>query len=152
MKHLAFCVALALMLAMIPATAIGTELWIPAAASNPGLHGSMWSTDLWLMNRVVDASIEVTAAFFPDQEGTGAPEEAVITLGPGSQIEISDAVMQPEFHHEFRMKGGEQFVYEMTTVMRIFAARKLDAWGCEHPIGDWIQEQNLTARENRLLS
>jgi hypothetical protein len=75
------------------ATAAEHELWIPAAASNPGLHGTMWTTDLWLLNRVTDASIEVTAAFFPDREGTTTPAEAAIALEPSSQIEIRDAVM-----------------------------------------------------------
>jgi hypothetical protein len=93
MKQVARCVTLALILATTPALAFGNELWIPAAASNPGLHGSMWSTDLWIMNRVLDASIEVTAEFFPEQEGSATPEEAVITVEPGRQIEIPDAVM-----------------------------------------------------------
>jgi len=93
MRNLTCRVALVLLLAAIPSAATGHELWIPAVASNPGLHGTMWTTDLWIMSRVLDASIEVTATFFPEQEGTTTPEEAVITLEPGSQIEISDAVM-----------------------------------------------------------
>jgi len=83
---------LALTLASVDAAA-EYDLWIPAAASNPGLHGTVWTTDLWLLNRVTDASIEVTASFFPDREGTATPAEAVVTLEPGSQIEIRDAVM-----------------------------------------------------------
>ena len=58
----------------------------------------------------------------------------------------------PDFQHEFRLKGGEQFVYDMTTVMWIFAARKLDAWGCVHSIGDLIPGEKLTARERRLVA
>ena len=93
MRKVTCRVALVLLVAAIPSTATGHELWIPAVASNPGLHGTMWTTDLWIMNRVLDASIEVTATFFPEQEGTTSSEEAVITLEPGSQVEISDAVM-----------------------------------------------------------
>jgi hypothetical protein len=76
---------------VLPATA-EEELWIPAAASNPGLHGTMWTTQLWLGSRVVDSPIEVRAAFFPDQVGTADPAEVTIEIQPSSQIEILDAV------------------------------------------------------------
>lgn len=92
MRHIARLCIVVLVLASCTAVA-EEELWIPAAASNPGLHGTAWTTDLWLLNRVIDMSIEVTAAFFPDREGTATPEEAVVTLDAGSQIEIRDAVM-----------------------------------------------------------
>ena len=85
-------VILVLLLASVAAAA-EYDLWIPASASNPGLHGTMWTTDLWLLSRVVDESIEIRASFFPDREGTTAPDEVVITLEPSRQIEIRDAVM-----------------------------------------------------------
>ncbi len=87
-----FIVAVISLAIVLPATA-EEELWIPAAASNPGLHGTMWTTELWLMSRVMDESIEIRSSFFPDRAGNTAPEEVVITLEPNSQIEIQDAVM-----------------------------------------------------------
>ncbi len=92
MRQVAISLIIVLVAIVLPATA-EEELWIPAAASNPGLHGTMWTTDLWLLSRVTDESIEVRAAFFPNRAGTSAPEEVVITLEPSSQIEIQDAVM-----------------------------------------------------------
>lgn len=91
MRHLAIFPIVILLMAVLPATA-EVELWIPAAASNPGLHGTVWTTDLWLQSRVLDAPIEVVATFHPDQTGTMTPEEIVIDLQPRTQIEIRDAV------------------------------------------------------------
>jgi hypothetical protein len=72
------------------ATAGGEELWIPAAASNPGLHGSMWSTDLWLYSRVRDATITITATFF--SESGGSPQQQTIAVEPHRPVEVNDAV------------------------------------------------------------
>lgn len=69
-----------------------TVLWIPAAASNPGLNDTQWSTDLWLCSRVIDSPIEVFAAFLPDQAGAANPTEVTITLPQDQVVEISDAV------------------------------------------------------------
>jgi hypothetical protein len=87
-------VTLCIVLVALTATAHVTEeeLWIPAAASNPGLHGTMWTTDLWLGSRVLDAPIEVRAAFLPDQQGVAEPDEVIIELQPSTQVEILDAV------------------------------------------------------------
>ena len=69
-----------------------TILWIPAAASNPGLNDTQWSTDLWLYSRVVDSPIEVFAAFLPNQAGAADPTEVTIQLPQRQVVEISDAV------------------------------------------------------------
>ncbi len=69
-----------------------TILWIPAAASNTGLQGTQWTTDLWLYSRVTDAPIEVAAAFLPDQLGIAEPTEVTIQLPEGEVVEVSDAV------------------------------------------------------------
>ncbi len=66
--------------------------WIPAAASNPGLHGTLWTTNLWLYSQVIDEDITVTASFFPDQLGTPTPIQAEIDLPPNRPVEIEDAV------------------------------------------------------------
>jgi len=68
------------------------EQWIPAAASSPGAHGTMWTTDLWLASRVLDVPMEVRAAFFPEQTGTTEPVEVVIQIEPMAHVEIHDAV------------------------------------------------------------
>jgi len=91
MRQIATLVIVMALLVVLPATA-EEELWIPAAASNPGLHGTMWTTQLWLGSRVADSPIEVRAAFFPDQTGTVDPSEVVIEIGPSNQVEILDAV------------------------------------------------------------
>lgn len=91
MHRLAVSAIIVLLAIVLPAAA-EEELWIPAAASNPGLYGTMWTTELWLGSRVEDAPIEVRAAFFPEQEGTADPEEVVITLEASTQVEILDAV------------------------------------------------------------
>ncbi len=90
MRHFAPAV-IVIALFIAPATT-AEELWIPAAASNSGLHGTMWTTDLWLQSRVLDAPMEIIATFHPDQAGTTAPEEIVIELQPNAQVEIRDAV------------------------------------------------------------
>lgn len=80
-------------LAMISPAASALETrWIPAAASNPGLHGTFWSTDLWLHSQVIDTELVVTATFFAEQLGTAEPEQATITLPPYAPVEITDAV------------------------------------------------------------
>lgn len=91
MRHITLSFIVILLVTVFPSTA-EEELWIPAAASNPGRHGTMWTTDLWIHSRVMDAPIEVSAAFFPDQAGTTAPEESVIELDAGEHVKISDAV------------------------------------------------------------
>lgn len=66
--------------------------WIPAAASNPGLHGTMWTSDLWLYSQVNDADLTVTATFFAVQTGSTNPPQATIVLPPSVPVEILDAV------------------------------------------------------------
>jgi len=91
MRNVATLVVIIALLIVLPAVA-DEELWIPAAASNPGLHGTVWTTELWLASRVLDAPIEVTAAFFPDQAGTAEPVEVTIEIQPSTQVEVLDAV------------------------------------------------------------
>ncbi len=69
-----------------------TVLWVPAAASNPGLNDTQWSTDLWIVSHVTDAPIEVYAAFCPDQAGTTEPAEVTVEVPDDQVLQISDAV------------------------------------------------------------
>ncbi len=91
MRHTTILLMVITLAVVLPAAA-DEELWIPAAASNPGLHGTMWTTDIWIHSRVMDAPIEVSAAFFPDQAGIADPEEVVIELAAQEHVKISDAV------------------------------------------------------------
>ncbi len=68
--------------------------WLPVAASNPGLHGTNWTTELWIYNRVVDAEIEVALAFYPDAEGNPEADEVTVTVAAGSSLKIDDVVGQ----------------------------------------------------------
>jgi len=81
-----------LLLIFLATTARAETLWIPAAASNPGLYGTMWTTDLWIYSRVNDETISLTATFFTDQEGSVTPPKATIDLPPNAPIEVRDAV------------------------------------------------------------
>lgn len=81
-----------LILLFVPAMADAETLWIPAAASNPGLHGTVWSTELWLYSGVGDETITVTATFFPEQGDPATPPQQTIELPPNAPIEIRDAV------------------------------------------------------------
>jgi hypothetical protein len=91
MRIFALMCVIALQLITPTAEAVESR-WIPAAASNTGLHGTMWTTDLWLYSQVSDQEMEVTATFFTDQLGTAEPAQATITLPPNASVEIPDAV------------------------------------------------------------
>ncbi len=86
------CLCAILVLLSAPSLAALETWWIPAAASNPGLHGTVWTTDLWLYSQVTDENITVTASFFPEQLGTQTPSQAAIELPPNRPVEIEDAV------------------------------------------------------------
>lgn len=69
-----------------------TIRWIPAAASNSGLHGSQWTTDLWIYNRVADRAITVYLAFLPDVDGAVEPVEIAVELPVLNPVHIQDVV------------------------------------------------------------
>lgn len=91
MKYFVWITIIALILIAGSATA-EEEQWIPAAASSPGALGTIWTTDLWIASRVIDAPMEVRAAFLPELDGTIDPVEVVIEIEPMAHIEILDAV------------------------------------------------------------
>lgn len=65
---------------------------VPAAASNPGLHGSHWSTELNLYNRAFDQEASIQVAFLPDADGTEFPQEVTVVVEPVSTLSIQDVV------------------------------------------------------------
>lgn len=86
-------ILLAIVVLLAASSAVALETWwIPAAASNPGLHGTVWTTDLWLYSQVTDEDITVTASFFPERLGAPTPIQAEIVLPPNRPVEIEDAV------------------------------------------------------------
>jgi len=71
------------------------ERWVPVAASNEGLHGSYWTTDLSIFNRARDQATWIHVAFFPDAEGTEEPEEVTLLIEePTAMLEIHDVVAE----------------------------------------------------------
>jgi len=67
--------------------------WLPVAASNTGINGTVWTTDLWIFNRVVDSPIEVKLAFLPDVAGTTTePVEVTVTVPAFTSVVIHDPV------------------------------------------------------------
>jgi hypothetical protein len=77
--------------------AAAETLWIPAAASNAGLHGTEWTTDLWIYSGVRDETVTVTATFFP-ASGDSASQD--IEVPPNRPVEINDAVQTLFNRHE----------------------------------------------------
>lgn len=73
-------------------TAAETVRWVPAAASNPGLHGSTWTTDLWIYNRVSDRSITVYLAFLTEEDGVVDPVEISVDVPVINRVYIQDVV------------------------------------------------------------
>jgi hypothetical protein len=69
-----------------------TERWIPAVASNPGVAGSFWSTDLFIRSRVIDSPITVQVAFLSEGRHDTEPSEVSVTVPPQSTILIKDVV------------------------------------------------------------
>ncbi len=66
--------------------------WLPVAASNAGLNGTVWTTDLWIFNRALDAPIEVELAFLPDAAGTTDPAEVTVTIPAFTSVYLHDPV------------------------------------------------------------
>jgi len=66
--------------------------WLPVAASNTGINGTVWTTDLWIFNRALDASIDVKLAFLPDAAGTTSPVEVTVTVPAFNSLYVHDPV------------------------------------------------------------
>ncbi len=67
---------------------------IPAAASNPGLYGTHWSTDLSLVSRASDRTIIVRVSLLADAEGTESLTEVPVEIAPLAVVDIHDAVFE----------------------------------------------------------
>jgi hypothetical protein len=90
MKRALFLVVVTLLVAH--AAPAQVTLWLPVAASNPGLFGTQWTTDLWVFTPVVDSPIEVAVAFFPDASGSASPQEVTIEVPAASVRMVEDVV------------------------------------------------------------
>jgi len=69
-----------------------TVLWVPAAASNPGAHGTEWTTDLWIHSRVADQPITVFLAFLPEKDGGENPAEVSVEVPVWGYVHVQDVV------------------------------------------------------------
>lgn len=85
-------VILILMIVSALPLAAETVLWVPAAASNSGAHGTEWMTDLWIYNRVADQPLTVYLAFLPDVDGVTDPVEIPVELSVWDYVYIQDVV------------------------------------------------------------
>lgn len=96
-KHVWLVLSFGIVMASTPLPA--ETLWIPAAASNPGLHASMWTTDLWLYSRVTDESIAITATFF-SESGESPPPQQTVEVAPNRPVEVNNVVATLFSRHE----------------------------------------------------
>lgn len=87
----AFVILVLLTMCALPLEA-ETVRWIPAAASNAGLRGTQWTTDLWIYNKVSDRPITVYLAFLPDEGGVVDPVEVSVDLPVMNPVHIRDVV------------------------------------------------------------
>lgn len=65
-------------------------LWLPTAAATPGLNGSQWSSDLFLVNPGdvdTDVVLELNTS-----EGAGASEPVLVSLPAGQATALADVV------------------------------------------------------------
>ncbi len=91
-QNISLRVAVAFIFLSVGLVAADEERWIPVAASNAGLHGSQWATDLWIFGGAGNTTIPVTVAFLPDAEGSTTPIEVTVDVPTGSTLEIVDVV------------------------------------------------------------
>ncbi len=83
----------ALAAAPSPAAATtGTELYLPAAGTGPGVPPSVWFTTIWIFNPN-DAPVEVELGFLRrDQPNDPSALTDTVLVGPGEVVQIDDAV------------------------------------------------------------
>ncbi len=91
MKNVTVCMLLVLVMTTGLASAEVVR-WIPVAASNAGENDTQWTTELWILSRVLDGPIDVHIAFLPDVTGTTDPTEVTVELPAISSVHIEDVV------------------------------------------------------------
>ncbi len=94
MKKTSHVVFMALVLSVLVSLPLAAETvqWLPAAASNSGLHGTVWTTDLWITNRVSDRPITVYLAFLAEEDGVVDPVEIPVEIPVINRAYIQDVV------------------------------------------------------------
>lgn len=76
------------------ANGLSTVLYLPAAASAPGLEGTFWSTDAWIHNRSA-VEVDVVGAFLAQRSDNGSAITSPLPLGTiaaGGFLEVKDVV------------------------------------------------------------
>lgn len=74
---------------MIRTTSAAGDVWLQVATHTPGLQGSLWRTDLGILN-AGDEPVPVEVRFYASNE----PVQDEVTVGPGQQAVLSDVVGQ----------------------------------------------------------
>jgi hypothetical protein len=131
------------------------DQWIAAAANSPGEHGSLWRTDLAVLNRSgIAAGVEVRL-----RQGSGAPDILSIQLADGEQAVVEDVVATAGLEGSAAME-----IVSNTPVLVSSRNYNLDAGGTFGQLFDgfgpqeradardtvWLSQlrQNVTARTN----
>jgi hypothetical protein len=82
-------------LVIVPAAIVDAATYtrvVPVAASNEGLYGTHWSTDLSIFSRAEDQWITVQISFMADADGDEAPTQVPVQIAPLSVVDINDVV------------------------------------------------------------
>ncbi len=74
---------------MIRTTSAAGDVWLQVATHTPGLQGSLWRTDLGILN-AGDEPVPVEVRF----HASSVPAHDELTVGPGQQVMLSDVVGQ----------------------------------------------------------
>jgi CubicO group peptidase (beta-lactamase class C family) len=132
-----------------------TDQWVAASAHSPGEHGSLWRTDLAVLNLSGSAAVvEITL-----HDGSGATEALSIQLADGEQTLVEDVVASAGLEGSAAIE-----VVSNTPVMVSSRTYNLDAGGTFGQLFDgfgpqeradardtvWLSQlrQNVTARTN----
>jgi hypothetical protein len=76
----------------VEASVAGTELFLPAVGTGPGVPPSYWYTTVWVFNPA-DVSAEVEFNFLrKNQSNNPSDISETIMVGPGEVVQIDDAV------------------------------------------------------------
>jgi hypothetical protein len=103
------------------AGAAETVRWTPAAASNPGLNGSQWTTALSVHSRATDQTIAVQVAFLPDAAVNSNPTEVTLQVEPEGLVEVQDVVASLFGEHRagaLRLRSAQPFEASSRTFNR----------------------------------
>jgi hypothetical protein len=108
----ATCLVLTLVAAILVASSASAQLnqplhrdgWILAAVHAPGLHGSIWRTDLWLYADTLSGQNVTLKLCRSGQDNTAAAEFA-ITAAPGQKVLYIEDVVDNATNDAYFVRG-----------------------------------------------